>query len=493
MCAAITVKNQDLPSVQSLAAKALAYYGLIHVPAIIITGYVLGDIAWGLVALSALLAISCLGSVSFSKSALLKHNMLAVCMMGQVMLFLACFKGHPWQIDVHMYFFAMLGMLAALVDWRTILVATVVVALHHLILYFALPAYVFPGQSSLFRVIFHAVILLIESAVLISITRLVGLSFTKAAASQAEAENALAAVKQSAEERDRLTQKSAEERRQTLEALANEFESSVSTLIQSVGNSTHKMSSHTDRLMDISLQTKTQLGNIDKAGSAAADNSASVAAATEELSSSIHEISQQIQNTSSISQEAIEKSLQASEVISKLSHSSGQISSILDMINEIAGKINLLALNATIEAARAGEAGRGFAVVASEVKTLANQTAEATDKIAIQIQEMLGNTENVVTSMEDIQAIIGQINQAASGVAVAIEQQTAATSDITMMVQRTADSASDISRSISSATTEADNAQQASVNMRELVDDLSRLTESLKSQSGDFLTQVRKS
>jgi methyl-accepting chemotaxis protein len=170
----------------------------------------------------------------------------------------------------------------------------------------------------------------------------------------------------------------------------------------------------------------------------AATNIQSVASATEELSASVGEIGRRVHESNKIAEAAVVQAQQTDERIGKLSRAAQQIGDVVKLITAIAEQTNLLALNATIEAARAGDAGRGFAVVASEVKSLASQTAKATDEISNHIAGMQQATEESVAAIKEIGTTIGQISTISSSIAGAVEQQGAATHEIARNVQNVA-------------------------------------------------------
>ena len=173
----------------------------------------------------------------------------------------------------------------------------------------------------------------------------------------------------------------------------------------------------------------------------------SVAAASEELASSVGEIGRQVEASARIAGEAVDQAQKTDARISQLSQAAARIGDVVDLIQTIAGQTNLLALNATIEAARAGDAGKGFAVVASEVKTLAEQTAKATDEISQQIADIQSATQDsVVGDQGDRRRPSAGSRKSRSTIASAVEEQGAATQEISRNVQRAAEGTSQVGR-----------------------------------------------
>ncbi|SHM24192.1 methyl-accepting chemotaxis protein [Roseibium suaedae] len=173
-----------------------------------------------------------------------------------------------------------------------------------------------------------------------------------------------------------------------------------------------------------------------------------VAAAAEELVSSIHEISRQVQVALEISQSAVGEASQSTTIMAGLAEDAKTIGSVIELIDSIASQTNLLALNATIEAARAGEAGKGFAVVASEVKNLASQTSKATEEISAQVVSVQGTTEQAVKSIEAVMEIIGRISDISASIASAVEQQSMVSNEISSNMQMAASGVEMVSSNI---------------------------------------------
>lgn len=224
-------------------------------------------------------------------------------------------------------------------------------------------------------------------------------------------------------------------RRAELIRFADSFEAAVGSIVANVSTSAIQLEAAAATLTRTAETTKSLSSQVAGVSEQASSDMQSVATATEELSASVEEIGRQVRDSSRIAQAAVAQARETDGRIGKLSRAAQQIGEVVKLITAIAEQTNLLALNATIEAARAGEAGRGFAVVASEVKSLASQTAKATDEISAHIAGMQGATAESVGAIKEIGATIGQISTIAASIESAVEQQGAATQEIARNVQ----------------------------------------------------------
>jgi len=228
------------------------------------------------------------------------------------------------------------------------------------------------------------------------------------------------------------------ERQNRIEALIGDFRTDVQSGLSSVDDNATQMQDSAQGMTGIADQTAEQATDAETAFKEASGNVQTVASAAEELTSSIQEIRRQVSTTSEIVGQATSNASQASDKISELAAAADKIGDVVNLIQDIAEQTNLLALNATIEAARAGDAGKGFAVVASEVKSLATQTANATQEIATQIAGIQGSTTDAVDAIGEITKIMDEVNEYTSTIAVAVDQQGSATSEISLSVQAAA-------------------------------------------------------
>jgi methyl-accepting chemotaxis protein len=249
-------------------------------------------------------------------------------------------------------------------------------------------------------------------------------------------------------EKKRLAEETERDRKTGLTDLASRLESAVKSIADAVKQSAQRMHSGASTMTDAAERTKTRSSAVAAASEQASVNVQTVASAAEELSASIREIGRQAQSSATVASRASSQASKTTATMEGLSEAADRIGEVVKLINDIAAQTNLLALNATIEAARAGDAGRGFAVVASEVKSLAAQTARATDEIAGQIASIQGETKEAALAIRGIEAVITEINQIASATATAVEEQSSATAEIARNVQQAAIGTDEVSSNI---------------------------------------------
>lgn len=299
------------------------------------------------------------------------------------------------------------------------------------------------------------------------------------------------AVKKPEEERKEVEKRNEQEKRQAMVELADRFEREVKGIVQTVSSAATEMRSTSEGMQETAGNTSQQAVAVTSASEHATGNVQTVAAAAEELSSSINEISRQVSQSTSIAGDAVARAEDANTQVSGLLEASTKIGEVIKLISDIAEQTNLLALNATIEAARAGDAGKGFAVVASEVKSLATQTAKATDEIAQQVTGIQGATDTAADAIVKITGTIEQINEITASVAAAVEEQGAATLEISRNVQEAATATGEVSSTISDVTNGVEETGRSAQDVLSAASELSRQSEMLNTQVDDFIHQIR--
>jgi methyl-accepting chemotaxis protein len=286
-------------------------------------------------------------------------------------------------------------------------------------------------------------------------------------------------------------QRAEAEKRALMHKLADDFESEVMGVVRAVSSAATQLQQNATQMSAVADETSRQSTVVAAASEEATTNVETVAGAAEELSASIREISGQVSTAAEVAGEASGQAKTTAEVVSGLASSAQRIGEVVGLINDIAAQTNLLALNATIEAARAGEAGKGFAVVASEVKNLAAQTAKATDEISSQIQDVQNATSNVVGAINSITAIIEQVNEISNTIAAAVDQQGAATTEIARNVAQAAAGTGEVTSNITGVSQAAAETENVSGQIVSAANDLSRQSETLRSQVDSFIQRVR--
>lgn len=474
-----------LDAVRQRVACVLLGLAFLHVPLLALAFWLRGQSGLLPVSLAFILAAGALLLYSSRGAAIVTQLFMAVVLIGQVSILVFSLAGHPWQPDMHMYYFAVLALLAGFCDWRPIVMGAALTALHHLVLQYVLPAAVFYQGGSLWRVLLHAVIVVIETSFLATIAVVMGRMFSMN-------EDSLALARETAE-RERIAgegeKRLAEElsrRAQVLREMVDRFRAKMEQEMAALDRSAEVMQGEAMALTDTSDQARRKTVVVSEAAAGTMLGIEHLSAASDELAGSIGEIGRNVSHSAAGTTVAAELARKASNEIEILARNSENVGAVVGLIRNIAAQTSLLALNATIEAARAGEMGRGFAVVASEVKTLSAQTAKATDDVSVQIGAMQDASLRSLKAIRDIVTAIGDVERVADAISVAVEQQGQATSEIAHQVRMSFEGARHSADIVSSFEAMTEGAHDAAKQVQDSSDALAAQAHSIREEVATF-------
>ncbi|HUJ99625.1 MAG TPA: methyl-accepting chemotaxis protein [Stellaceae bacterium] len=485
-----SLESSSLVQMRAGVARFFVVALWLHLPLLVAIGLI-NDSAWPAGIVIAALAAGLATAVWYldGEGSLCRY-VIAVALITMVSLMVWLAHGQM-QIDMHMYYFAAFAVLAAFCDWQVIVLAAGVTALHHLSLNFLMPAAVFPDGANFLRVLLHAAIVIVEAAVLIWLTQHLVRLFAAGEASLDAMAEAGRREKELNAEKLRLQGETDTERRRLTLSLAESFESSVKSVVDRLAEAAAAMQGSSAHLTAAAGTNCSEARSASDALRETNEGVQAVAAAVEELAASTEEIGRQVAQSAAIASKAVDEAKRTDASVQGLAEAAQRIGEVVQLINDIASQTNLLALNATIEAARAGEAGKGFAVVASEVKSLANQTAKATDEIAAQINQIQSATRDAVAAIRGIGGTIGEISEIATTISGRVQEQGGATREIAGNVQHAAAGASTAARTVHAVSDSAAANGASAEEMRGATGKLVELATGLRSEIARFLDQLR--
>jgi len=274
--------------------------------------------------------------------------------------------------------------------------------------------------------------------------------------------------------------------------MSSAFEGHIGGVVQELIASSGQVQASSETLSSMAEESTAQASAVSENVTEAAHNVATVASAAEELSASIAEISRQVGDAVSMSGKAAEEAENSNSIMQKLAQASQEIGDVIQVITDIAEQTNLLALNASIEAARAGDAGRGFAVVAGEVKELANQTAQATERISHQISGIQDESKQAADAISHIGEVIGKMNEINRMISAAADEQNQATREIAQSAQYASEAAHNVTEAIGGVSEAAGDTGRAASDVLDVSLQMRTQSEDLNQRVTDFLGSLRR-
>lgn len=422
----------------------------------------------------------------------------SVMVVAQAALLVYSMKSTGWQVDMHLYFFVALAGLAVFCDARCIVLASALIVLHHLVLAFAAPDWMFAGGGGLSRLIIHVVAVTLAGSILAYISLALEDLLSRlrraseiAARQTEELHQAQLNAEQERSERELIKREINRVRKEEYARVAEDFESTVSSVTQSVA-ATAKLLENTTKALEAVAQTaRDEATEVADSAQTATFAAQTVARGVAELSGSIANIAVNVSQQSDMTTRATERSSGGGKAVGSLSGRSDTISEATRAIVKIAERTNLLSLNAAIEAATAGPAGRGFTIVAQEVKALAQQAAQAATEIDELLSGVRSGTLEAERSFAAIDAVVAELDRAAIAIRRDVEAQRQSADTIEGYAHRAADDVRAMAERSTSLVSTAQTAQRLSRDLDAATARLMENVETLEVSTKSFASHLR--
>lgn len=411
--------------------------------------------------------------------------------LGQAMLLVYAFAGHPYQSDMHMYFFAMLALLAGWLDWRIFIPATVAIGSHHLALSVVQPAGVFPNGGNPGRVLLHAAIVIVQATTLSCLIASLRQALVDSENERNHAEAAQHIADTARRDAAEITARAANERQQILNRIAGDFERAIAGIARNVVASIQALRAASQQMKNGAVEVSQRSTAASQSSRQTSTSVVAMTRVTSELALTFAEVDRQVAETIRVVGETTQQARTVLDTVGELSRQADEIGNIADIIATIAKHTNLLALNASIEAARLGRSGGGFTVVAQEIKSLASQTWQATEEIRGQIEAIHRSGGEAIGAIDAMNTTIGSLNEISGTVAVYIEQQNAATNGIAENIRQAADETISAANHIDIVSRVAAETGEAASHVADSADQLSHQSHHLDTEVAQFLSRIR--
>ena len=482
--------NQRFDYLRRSVAGALLALVLAHVPLFVLLGSLLDaantvaiTCAAGAIALVPL-TLRLLGRpISVVATAI------SIALVSHSALLVYLFAGHPWQVEMHFYFFAVLAMLAGFCDVRILIFAAAAIAVQHLAFNGLLPDALYPGGANLARVAVHAIIVVIETAMLVVISHAIKVSFDEANRADDLARDSVAKL----EAAGSMLQgrfDAAKALADHLGAALATFKSEIAQRLQRLDHASTALKHTAESLSSAAQRTTGETTAATVAADAANRKVEAVAMLGQNFLDTISEIGAHAARSAAMGAQAVSDAEATTLAIDELEAVSQQIGEVTAIIANIAAQTNLLALNATIEAARAGEHGRGFAVVASEVKSLSAQTTRAVATIATMVETIRTSTGRSAVALASVGSAIENLNDAAGNISHAVDERIRAAADIADSVGHAAVNVSQVTMAIAAIDVVADETAQGAAFLREAALEIAEQMAAIRHDVDSFLADI---